>query len=58
MVETSLLEETAPPRPDADARRRYYRVTPLGRAVAAAETARLARLVEVARARRFAEQGG
>lgn len=58
MVETALLEEAAPPESGGDARRRYYRVTSFGRAVAAAETARLARLVEVARARRFAEQRG
>jgi len=58
MVETGLLEESLPPDPDADARRRYYRVTPFGRAVATAETGRLTRLVEVARVRRLAEQGG
>jgi DNA-binding PadR family transcriptional regulator len=58
MVETALLEEAAPPDPGADARRRYYRVTPFGRAVAVAETARLTRLVDVARVRRLAEQRG
>lgn len=58
MVETGLLEEAASPDPGADARRRYYRVTAFGRAVAGAETARLARLVDVARAQRFAEEGG
>src|SRR5262245_21909278 len=34
-----------------DARRRYYRLTPLGRRVAAEEAARLERLVRVAKAR-------
>src|SRR5437867_8844143 len=39
--------------PDDDARRRYYRLTPRGREIAAAEAERLGRLVEVARARRL-----
>ena len=38
------------PRED-DERRRYYRVTPFGRAVARAEMARLAELVRLARTR-------
>jgi len=36
-----------------DERRRYYRLTPLGRRVAAAEAERLQRLVSVARAHRL-----
>lgn len=49
MVEQGLLEEVAdPPEPDADRRRRYYRVTELGRAVGRAESARLRRLLRVA----------
>jgi len=36
-----------------DERRRYYRLTPAGRRVAAAEAARLQRLVAVARAHRL-----
>jgi len=43
-------------RPAADVdddRRRYYRLTPLGRRVAAAEAERLARLVAAARANRL-----
>lgn len=43
-----LTELERPPETDADPRRRYYRVTPLGRAVARAESARLRRLLEVA----------
>src|SRR4030095_8526879 len=42
-----------PPRPAADVddeRRRYYRLTPAGRKVAAAEAERLSRLVTIARA--------
>ena len=37
-----------------DERRRYYRVTPLGKAVIEAELARMARLVQAARVRRKA----
>src|SRR5690606_416389 len=37
------------PAPDEDQRRRYYRLTPFGRAVASAEAQRLARLVALAR---------
>lgn len=49
MVERGLLEPLAtPPDPDADARRRYYRVTSFGRAVGRAESARLRRLLAVA----------
>jgi DNA-binding PadR family transcriptional regulator len=36
-----------------DERRRYYRLTPLGRRVASAEAERLARLVRAARAHRL-----
>lgn len=57
MVRHGLLEELAePPDPGTDARRRYYRVTPLGRAVGKAETARLARLIRLAEAEKLAPQ--
>ncbi len=56
MVETGLIEERDAPDADADARRRYYRATAFGRRVAAAETARMARLVAAARARRLAPE--
>lgn len=50
MVEQGLLEElSGSPEPGADRRRRYYRVTPFGRAVASAEAIRLRRLVDLAR---------
>lgn len=49
MVETGLLEETDPPGPRADRRRRYYRVTPRGHRVATLEAERLSRLLELAR---------
>jgi DNA-binding PadR family transcriptional regulator len=45
-----LIEEIEERPPgDDDARRRYYRVTELGRRVASAEAARMARLVAFAR---------
>jgi DNA-binding PadR family transcriptional regulator len=53
-IAAGLLEE-ADERPDPemdDERRRYYRATPLGRAVLAAETTRMADLVSAARAKR------
>ena len=51
LLDEGLIDELDE-RPDGgvdDARRRYYRVTPLGRAVARAEAARLARQVHAAR---------
>ncbi len=51
MVEQGLLTETTkrPPLGD-DERRRYYRITPFGTAVARAEMGRLTNLVRLARA--------
>ena len=53
MLEEGLIVETCdrPSPEDDDERRRYYRITPLGTAVAKAEAARLADLVRMARAR-------
>lgn len=53
MVETGLLEEAEPPPDSTDRRRRYYRATKRGRALAAAESERLRRLLDIAQARRF-----
>lgn len=53
MLAAGLVEESDE-RPDLhmdDQRRRYYRLTGLGRGVLAAEAARLARLLHLARAR-------
>ena len=53
MLEQGLIEESDE-RPDAhldDERRRYYRITPLGRRVLQAETIRLRDLVRMAEAR-------
>lgn len=52
LLDKELIEELAE-RPDPehdDERRRYYRLTPLGRAVARAEARRLERLLADARA--------
>lgn len=48
LEERGLIED-APSPPEADARRRYFRLTALGRRVLAAETERLARLVRLSR---------
>jgi len=50
------VEKSAARRSSAgnDPRRRYYRLTPLGRAVAEAETRRLSMLLRIARRRGFA----
>jgi DNA-binding PadR family transcriptional regulator len=56
MLEDGLLEEVRErPAPELDdERRRYYRITPFGTAVARAEARRLAELVKMARARGWA----
>ncbi len=52
LLDQELIEETSErPAPELDdERRRYYRITTFGRAVARAEAARLAELVRLARA--------
>lgn len=45
--------ETRPERESDDARRRYYRITPLGLAVARLEAARLKRVLDQARRKRL-----
>ena len=55
MLAAGLIEESDE-RPDAeldDERRRYYRITPFGREVAAAEARRMERLVTHARQKRI-----
>ena len=55
MVNSGLITESDE-RPDPeldDERRRYYRITPLGRKVAVAEARRMERLVRIARAKRL-----
>lgn len=57
LVEQGLVSELTmrerPPKDEDDARRRYYRLTREGRAVAEAETKRLAELLRLARASGF-----
>lgn len=56
MLEQGLIMETRerPAPEEDDERRRYYRITPLGTAVAKAEARRLTQLVRMARAKGFA----
>ena len=56
MLEQGLLVETRDrPEPEHDdERRRYYRITPFGTAVAKAEARRLTQLLRMARAKGFA----
>jgi DNA-binding PadR family transcriptional regulator len=56
MLEQGLLVETRerPSPEDDDERRRYYRITPYGEAVARAEARRLTQLVRLARESGFA----
>lgn len=59
MLAAGLIDESPRrPRPDEDERRRYYRVTPLGRRMLDAELARLARVVRVARGKRLLRDPG
>jgi len=52
MVEQGLIAEVRKRRTrDEDERRRYYKITPFGTAVARAELRRLSQLVEMARSR-------
>jgi DNA-binding PadR family transcriptional regulator len=55
LLDTGWIEEVVQrPRPDRDdARRRYYRITRVGRAAARAEARRLERLAAMARAKRL-----
>ncbi len=59
MLEQGLIVESRrrPARALDDERRRYYRITPLGTAVARAEARRLTRLVELAAARGLTPEG-
>jgi DNA-binding PadR family transcriptional regulator len=59
LIEAGLIEESKRrPAPDLDdARRRYYRLTKLGRKVLAAESERLEDLVRVIRAKRRLAHG-
>ncbi len=57
MVDAELIDECDPPANASDRRRRYYRVTDLGRATVAAESERLSRLLRIARAENMVPAG-
>lgn len=59
MLEQGLIEETRErPAPELDdERRRYYRITAFGAAVARAEAERLTQLIKLAQASGFAPEG-
>ena len=56
MLADELIEECSGRQAPADDRRRYYRLTEVGRRLAAAEAARLEGLVDLARAKEFLPQ--
>jgi DNA-binding PadR family transcriptional regulator len=59
LLDDALIEAVpaAEAPPDSDERRRYYRITEFGRAVAAAEARRMAELVEISARHRLLEEG-
>ncbi|HEX6307294.1 MAG TPA: PadR family transcriptional regulator [Longimicrobiales bacterium] len=58
MEEEGLVAESpSRPKPNEDARRRYYRITQRGRVAVRAESARLAALVETARQKKLLPRG-
>jgi DNA-binding PadR family transcriptional regulator len=58
MEREGLIDDADAPEEGSDARRRYYALTPAGRRLAEAESARLAGLVSAARARNRAHAHG
>ena len=58
MLEQGLIEEARAPATEDAERRRYYRITRLGRRVAEAETARLADVLREAKAHGLLPQRG
>jgi len=59
LLDDGMIAEVPPDDapPDADDRRRYYRITGFGRSVAAAEARRMAELVEISTQHRLLEDG-
>ena len=58
LLESELIEELDAPHPNDDERRRYYRLTSRGIAVARAEVGRLEGQLAAARTRRLLKAGG
>lgn len=56
LLDEGLIDHADAPEDETDGRRRYYVITPLGRAVAGAETRRLAAVVASPLARRLMEE--
>jgi DNA-binding PadR family transcriptional regulator len=54
LADRLIVESPDLPKPDEDQRRRYYRLTKQGREAVARESARLERMLQVARAHRLA----
>lgn len=57
MAEGLIVESPDPPEPDGDRRRKSYRITGEGRALARAEAERMLRVLRVAGERRLAPEG-
>ena len=57
MEQDGLIDEAPARAADDDPRRRYYRLTRTGRAVAVEESARLAELVKIARRKKLLPRG-
>ena len=57
MLDGGWIEEAPAPRGETDERRRYYRLTPVGREVATAEALRLQSLVSLAQEKRVLGRG-
>jgi DNA-binding PadR family transcriptional regulator len=53
MQEVGLIERADPPAPDADPRRKFYRITPRGEDLLRTEMERFERLVDHARVRKI-----
>jgi DNA-binding PadR family transcriptional regulator len=58
LLDAGLLEAAAPPENESDERRKYYRITALGRDVARAEAVRLAEVTNMARAKHLLRSTG
>ena len=57
LMETGWVEEAPAPQADTDERRRYYRLTRIGREALRAEVDRLGELLDVARSHRIQPRG-
>lgn len=58
MVDTGLVEDSEPPADGSGERRRYYRITELGRRVVSADAERMRSLARAAEAERLISRSG